>query len=182
MSAEQMDAMMLSTDFLQCVICLEFARNAMECLCCCNLACEECLKMLKKDECPSCRREPLKTRASQLARRMIGSLPQVCPNECGTTSTIGNMVDHLKKCANRTFQCGMDGCQFEGRKKNFLDHLVGEHELKLIEKFDKNVKADEEEKKTTGHMKGGAASFIFGNSQDRVGKKINEFGKDARLG
>jgi hypothetical protein len=94
----------LADDYLTCPICLELAKNAVECEACNNLMCEACVAGLKKKECPACRKgDGFKVRASILARRMIGSMPQVCPNECGTTSTVGNMQDHLKKCANRLF-------------------------------------------------------------------------------
>ena len=81
-----------------------------------------------------------------LARRMIGSLPQACPN-CATMSTIGNMVDHLKKCPNRNYKCGAIDCGYSGVKIEFLKHIFEKHESKLLESFDKDIKQNEEEKK-----------------------------------
>jgi hypothetical protein len=91
-------------NYLECPICLELAKDAVECEKCNNLMCDQCVKDLKRKECPACRESVnFKVRPSILARRMIGSMPMVCPNECGTTSTVGNMVDHLKKCPKRKF-------------------------------------------------------------------------------
>jgi hypothetical protein len=115
-----------ANSYLECPICLELAKNAVECEACNNLMCEQCVKDLKKKECPACRKQNFTVKPSVLARRMIGSMPQVCPNECGTTSTIGNMSDHLKKCPNRVLQCAK--CAFEGKKADFLAHLTKDHE------------------------------------------------------
>ena len=124
-------------DFLQCIICLEIAKKAMECEQCNNLMCEECITILKKRECPSCRKFNFAVKPSVLARRMIGSMPAECPNACGENSTVGNLDDHLKKCANRVYLCtGGKGffdsvneeCKFEGKKEEFLKHLIEKHE------------------------------------------------------
>ena len=92
------------TDFLNCPVCLEIASNAVECKNCANIFCEKCAVDLIAKNCPICR-EKLAVKISLLARRMIGTLPQVCPNTCGVTSTVGNMQDHLKSCPNRTYSC-----------------------------------------------------------------------------
>ena len=93
-------------DFLTCLICLELAKNAVECEDCNNIMCELCAKSLKKNECPSCRKDNFNIKVSILARRMIGTVPCDCPNDCGEKTTIGNLEDHLKKCPNRTYICG----------------------------------------------------------------------------
>ncbi len=109
-------------DYLQCPICLDIAKNAVECEACHNLMCDQCVSDLRKKECPACRKENFKVAPSILARRMIGAMPQQCPNLCGTTTTVSNMVDHLKKCTNRKFECSL--CQFEGKKADFVSHLA----------------------------------------------------------
>ena len=43
-------------DFLTCLICLELAKNAVDCDACSNIMCEECVAKLKTKECPSCRK------------------------------------------------------------------------------------------------------------------------------
>jgi hypothetical protein len=78
-------------EFLTCLICLEISKNAMECDNCSNLMCEECVKGLKKRECPSCRQVNFNAKPSTLARRMIGAMPCECPNECGEKTTLGNL-------------------------------------------------------------------------------------------
>jgi hypothetical protein len=145
-------------EFLNCPICLELAQNAVECEKCNNLMCEPCVQRLKKKECPSCR-EILTVRPSILARRMIGSLPQSCLNDCGTITTIGNMADHLKKCANRKFTC--NECIFEGNKSEFVLHINMIHEQKLIELFDKQ------------HAKNDDLSESDTSNFDRISSKVN---------
>ena len=75
-------------------------------------------------------------------------MPQVCPNDCGTTSTVGNMVDHLRKCPNSLHNCSL--CEFTAKRAEFLQHLVEKHEQRLVEDFDKNLKKNVEEEKKTG--------------------------------
>lgn len=83
---------------------------------------------------------------------MIGSMPCECPNKCGTNTTIGNLDDHLKKCSNRIFICGgVEECKFEGKKEEFLKHLIEIHEKRLFEIFDTQISNDsKEEQKTKG--------------------------------
>lgn len=124
-------------DFLTCVICLDFAKDAMECEACNNIMCEACIKDLKKRECPSCRKVQFNYKPNILARRMIGSMPCDCPNKCGEKSTIGNLEVHLKKCKNRIFQCGgVEECKFEGHLEQFIQHITTDHQGKLLEMFD----------------------------------------------
>lgn len=124
------------------------AKDAVECNACSNLMCHECTKALKKKECPACRNADFQPRASMLARRMIGSLPLDCPNECGVTTTVGNMSDHLKKCPKRKLECAK--CKnFEGDKDAFLEHIFTKHEAFLFENFDKSLIRDHEEEKQT---------------------------------
>ena len=91
---------------------------------------------------------------------------------------MGNLLDHLKKCANKKFQCS--DCDFEGVKADFIAHISATHEQKLLEKFDKNVKKDEEEKK-------GPAQSALQMSQlnlnfDRIGRAVNSDQRPARVG
>ena len=115
-------------EFLTCLICLEIAKNAVECDACVNIMCEGCADGLKKKECPSCRKANFKPKPSILARRMIGTIPCSCPNECGETSTIGNLEDHLRRCPKRTYICGgIEECKFEGKREEFLHHIIEKH-------------------------------------------------------
>ena len=135
-------------EYLTCLICLELSKNAVECNKCSNIMCEECAKSLKKRECPSCRQVDFTWKPSILARRMIGSLPCTCPNDCGYKTTVGNLDDHLKKCPNKIYVCGgVEECKFEGKKEEFLKHLVEAHESTIISMFDSQIKNDIEETK-----------------------------------
>ena len=92
-------------DFLTCLVCLEFCKNAVECDQCNNLLCEGCVTSLKKRECPSCRHPNFNVKPSILARRMIGAMPCECPNKCGENTTLGNLEDHILKCPNKKIAC-----------------------------------------------------------------------------
>lgn len=72
---------------------------------------------------------------------MIGTIPCECPNACGMKTTIGNLEDHVKKCPNKTFICGgVEECKFEGKRDEFLNHIMEKHNQKLISMFDAQVK------------------------------------------
>jgi hypothetical protein len=121
---------------LMCPVCLELAVNAVECTACNNIMCDPCVQALKSRSCPSCRQEDFRTAPSIVVRRMIGSLPQTCPNECGTNTTYGEMPNHLKRCERRKIACVC--LKFTGARTEFLAHVASEHTQKLIETFDKD--------------------------------------------
>ena len=81
---------------MNCIICLEPAKHAVECEKCGIILCDECAKSIKKKECPQCRKD-LVTKPSLLARRMIGAMPAVCPLGCGMSTTRGDLDAHLAK-------------------------------------------------------------------------------------
>lgn len=165
-------------DYLQCVICLELAKNAVECESCGNIYCEMCDKSLKKRECPTCKKVDFKVRPSFVARRMIGAMPMACPNECGAKSTVGNIADHLKKCPNKKYQC-KECYDFPSVVKGeFIQHLTKKHEGKLIDLFDKEKQGSEEEQKRSV----GASAAPIMPDFDRVAKMKHMNGTYARLG
>jgi len=61
---------------------------------------------------------------------MIGAMACECPNACEFKTTIGELPTHLKKCPNRTYMCGIiEECKFEGKKDEFLKHLIENHDI-----------------------------------------------------
>ncbi|CDW77233.1 e3 ubiquitin-protein ligase herc2 [Stylonychia lemnae] len=154
----------------------------MECESCNNIMCEECIKSLKKRDCPSCRKEQFVFKQSILARRLIGTLPADCPNGCGEKSTIGNIDQHLRKCPLRVHVCQVDKCPFEGKKDEFLQHLVESHDLVLIRQYDATSQSTIEEENKTQEVESTEMSGKFNLNFDRVGSMRNEKGKLARLG
>jgi hypothetical protein len=99
-----------TSEFLNCLVCLEYATDAVECEICSNIMCDECVKSLKKRECPACRQVNFNAKPSALARKMIKAIPIDCTNSCGAKTNIGNLSDHLKKCPNKQFTCTSDNC------------------------------------------------------------------------
>ena len=78
-------------------------------------------------------------------------MPCDCPNQCGEKSTIGNLEAHLKKCPNRVYTCGgVEECKFEGKKQEFLEHVMKDHEGRIMAMFDKQIKKDDKEENKTG--------------------------------
>jgi hypothetical protein len=84
------------------------------------------------------------------------------------------MQDHLKKCSNRKFQCSQKDCKFEGKKEDFVNHVVESHKSMLIECFDLSLIPKEEEKKE------GPSQQV--SNHDRIATMRNSAGNKARLG
>ena len=58
---------------------------------------------------------------------MIANIPAVCPNGCGETTTRGELENHLQLCRERSYTCLRYGCQFNGPKQAFMDHISSKH-------------------------------------------------------
>ena len=112
-----------------CTICLEVCHNAVESSCCWNLYCETCIDGLA--DCPSCRHTPLRTTIAGSVRRLIGRLEVAC-NMCGETVQRHNLKDHCEICSMRDYQCKAKGCDFVGKKEQFLQHINDNHERDLL--------------------------------------------------
>ena len=104
--------------YLNCIICLDYCKSAVNCQSCNNLMCEECVLNLQTNCCPSCRKEKFSIASNTLARRMIESIPKQCPYNCGTQLTLGNLDNHMINCPQRVFKCSE--CQVEGKREEFL--------------------------------------------------------------
>lgn len=119
-------------DNLECPICLDLARDAVECTQCASILCEVCAKELKK--CPICRAEK-SFKDSAFARKIINNLPQKC-QYCDFKAPLVELKYHLPKCENRKYECNV--CVFSGSKEDFLKHLVYTHNEILYDYFTSN--------------------------------------------
>ena len=128
------DKFISAENFLNCVICLQLADEAVSCGQCANVMCDKCYKGLKKQECPLCRKTHPEIKPNMLARRMIGSLPASC-SLCQFKTTMGNLLDHQKKCEMRQIECGFDKCNYIGNEKEFIQHIIEMHSKELLSKF-----------------------------------------------
>jgi hypothetical protein len=124
---------------LVCSICLECVENPMECQICNNIFCFKCVMIDEKNSkfsnCPLCRNES-NFKHSAFASRIINSIPVECPNNCGKNSTKGDLAKHLITCENKKYLCII--CHKEDLKDNFLKHLINDHQIILLSKYDKN--------------------------------------------
>lgn len=70
-------------DFV-CMICQEYATDAVETLCCGQLMCQQCADDISRKftTCPQCR-EHLAYKPSMISRRMISGIKVECQYECG---------------------------------------------------------------------------------------------------
>ena len=122
-------------DYLKCVVCFEFSREAVECLQCGNIFCKFCVLDIK---CPLCRNTS-SYKESNFARRIINSIPIQC-EQCGEISNRGNIKIHIKICPQRNYTCRLSGCNYEGKKNEFQKHIISDekHLLESLNDFDKN--------------------------------------------
>ena len=114
---------------LECPICLETARDAVECEGCAQILCEECTRSLQK--CPLCRKE-CSFRASAFARRLINNLPVNCPN-CNISTTNIELNSHLDICPEKKISCSL--CNSTQTVKEIASHAASIHNADLINIF-----------------------------------------------
>ena len=129
----------LATDFLECKICMSLAREAVETNCCHQIFCSSCLIDYNSSgpdkPCPMCRNPSIKFSLAHLAMRMIGSLPQSCPYECGHKTSRSEMEQHLLKCKLRRYHCALLSCQFSGNRDQFIKHFADMHSDCIINDY-----------------------------------------------
>lgn len=119
-------------DNLDCPVCLDQARDAMECTQCAQIFCEPCTHDLKK--CPTCRAVS-SFKESAFARKLINNMPKQC-EFCGFKTTAAELKYHLPKCELRDFSCNL--CTFKAKKQNFVSHIVNSHSSNLLDTFTYN--------------------------------------------
>ena len=125
---------------LECGICLEVCVDAVEARCCSQLFCEKCVELVKDGLpwhtvcCPMCRKVPFVTATSRVSRRVISKLPLKCPH-CHANVERGVYEVHLRECPELVYCCSVEGCSYEGRKEEFLEHLLPSHERNLLTIF-----------------------------------------------
>lgn len=121
-------------DCLNCPLCMEYCKDAVECLVCQNLFCKDCTNDLNnnnKDKCPLCRQDT-QFKASQLGRRLINSIPTQC-EDCQQITTIGELNNHKEKCIESRLECSL--CETSVKKGEYLDHLSNNHFAQISDKL-----------------------------------------------
>jgi hypothetical protein len=127
---------------LKCPVCIDYAEDPLECQFCNHIFCRKCIaceqSRIKLNSCPMCRKES-NFKESAFAKRLLGNLPVSCPKECGTNLSRNELNAHLIKCPNKNFSCGIQGCNFEHKKTEFIQHILTQHENEILKKFEKNI-------------------------------------------
>ena len=126
-------------DHLGCVICMEVRMDINESDCCHQLFCSECYKTLSKGPCPMCKNQPFTVKPSQPIRRMVSMIKKDCPFKCEMKIPLQEMENHKLICENREFECVEYNCYLKGNRKIFLNHILEQHEKKMIEIFDRDL-------------------------------------------
>ena len=118
-----------------CPICVETAKEAVESSCCGQVYCLACANMIKSQNgCPLCKHGTFQFQTSKLARRLINSLPTVCPNpNCGFNTTFSELSSHLAKCPAAVLKCNIGSCTFSSIRNDFLHHVFQAHETQIID-------------------------------------------------
>jgi hypothetical protein len=127
---------------LQCAVCIEYAREAVECDKCGNIFCENCVKGIT---CPLCRNST-QYRPSTFARKLINNIATICTNGCQAKVTIGTLGKHFDVCPNRLLECNQASCDFKGKQEDFIQHITSQHQHILAKYFDKKAKTEVTEK------------------------------------
>ena len=138
-------------DLVTCCICLEVAVNPYDCSKCFCLICYECKSQLNNSKCPTCR-ELDSLRLNNFAKKIVHKLSCKCkhiilrsqftlgPNDCEKELTYGDLKSHIEKCEKRQYECNLDSqCTFSGTKKEFLDHIITEHDNKVLKLTSKSL-------------------------------------------
>ncbi len=150
--------------FLTCPICIDIATEAVESNCCGVIYCLKCARDILSESCPNCRGSPFKWRETLIARRMINSLPRLCPH-CEEKTTFGELKNHNLKCPKAVRKCSIKNCDFSGMNDEFLAHVSSNHHKEFLERFDQDIQSNPKP-----------------NTADPIAPTKNSKGSEAKLG
>ena len=119
---------------LECGICLQICRAAVESSCCFHLFCKGCLINWKS--CPICRREPLNSAPSHAVRRMISRLPVKCEH-CQKEIQRNLLEGHKFECKMLNHKCSF--CEYTGPLQQFFEHVNTAHVTDLLKYFSTTI-------------------------------------------
>ena len=117
-------------DNFRCPICWEIVEEPWETSCCGNLFCEKCMLSYVANKCPMCRKKNFKYRKNEFAKLLLKEYEGTfeCPYGCNKKIKLNEFKDHKYECEEAIFKCTINKCNFEGKRKNALDHLITSHE------------------------------------------------------
>ncbi|CAF1087659.1 unnamed protein product [Adineta steineri] len=175
---------------LTCAICLDLAsaENAIETSCCHHLFCLTCIENVRP--CPFCRANNFQTTPAYFARRLIGDMLVICPNDgCSTKISRSDLPNHITvHCAYRILTCPDPQCKdFKCTKNLFLEHLTKQHGQFITNNYEKLWQTQTEIEQITKNKKSNVSDNASATNNestfdDRIGQTQNKFGRKARLG
>lgn len=118
-------------EYFKCAHCLLINEYLYESKCCGKIYCSYCLIKLNNKKCTICNNQ-LAFQKNIWARRMIRSIHLSCIYNCGKKFSIEEMKKHVVNCEMKTYSCKFDNCEFNGGKKQLMEHVTLEHYLPLL--------------------------------------------------
>ena len=117
-------------DNFRCPICWDIVEEPWETSCCGNLFCERCKKSYISNKCPMCRAKNCKYRKNVFAKILLEEYEGnfICPQGCNKIIKLKEFKEHKYFCEEAIFKCTINGCNFEGKRKSALEHLIKNHE------------------------------------------------------
>ena len=121
-------------DNFRCPICWEIVEDPWETSCCGNLFCEKCMLSYISNKCPMCRAKNFKYRKNSFAKILLKEYEGffLCPHGCNKKIKLKEFREHKYECEEAIFKCTINKCNFEGKRKNALEHLIKNHEDKIL--------------------------------------------------
>jgi hypothetical protein len=90
--------------WLNCPVCLDYAKDAVETKCCHTLLCQAC--KVECESCPICMKEEYQAKPAVFVRKMISAIPYTC--SCGFKATRYDIDTHQAKCPGQSKQTSVD--------------------------------------------------------------------------
>ena len=112
---------------LKCPICFSIVEDPWETTCCGQLFCQKCKDSYIDSKCPLCWNNKFKFRKNLFASLLLSKLQTKCPFGCEEMITFKKVKIHKYECKKYSFKCKINGCSFEGNKKEALQHLIKPH-------------------------------------------------------
>lgn len=115
-------------------MCTELCNRPRECIACGRFFCSACIAHLTL--CPLCRKEPLVSRASSFAARILNNVCVNCAH-CKAPMARCRLEQHQQTCDARARKCFFWGCGFVAiNKKKALEHVDTAHGNELWKHLD----------------------------------------------
>ena len=112
---------------LKCPICFSIVEDPWETTCCGQLFCQKCKDSYIDSKCPLCWNNKFKFRKNLFASLLLSKLQTKCPFGCEKMITFKKVKIHKYECMKYSFKCKINGCSFEGNKKEAPQHLIKSH-------------------------------------------------------